>query len=80
MSRLLAVEEHLLPADIGLEVGWLVAQLDVVVIFLRDNTTEVIDPLDAKTKCARLQERIDAALSELDTQIKVSNVTTTIEF
>ena len=56
------------------------AQRDVVDIFLRENTTEAIDPLDAKTKWARLQERIDAALSELDTQIKVSNVTTTIEF
>lgn len=56
------------------------AQLDVVDTFVRENTTEVIDPLDAKTKCAQLQERIDAMLSELDTQIKVSNATTTIEF
>lgn len=56
------------------------AQLDFVDTFVRENTTEVIDPLDAKAKCARLQERIDAMLSELDTQIKVSNATTTIEF
>lgn len=56
------------------------AQLDVVDTFVRENTTEVIDPLDAKAKCALLQERIDAMLSELDTQIKVSNATTTIEF
>ena len=56
------------------------AQLDVVDTFVRENTTEVINPLDAKTKCTQLQERIDAMLSELDTQIKVSNATTTIEF
>ena len=46
------------------------AHLDVVDTFVRENTTEVIDPLDAKAKCAQLQERIDAMLSELDTQIK----------
>ena len=56
------------------------AQLDVVDTFVRKNITEVIDPLDAKARHTQLQERVDALLSELDTQIKVSNTTTTIEF
>ena len=54
--------------------------LEVVNAYIAANKTEVIDPLDAKTKMRELREKIDSLLSELDTQIKVSNATTMIEF
>ena len=54
--------------------------LDVVDAYIRENTTEVVDPLDVTQKCQSLKERTEALLSELDTQIKVSNATTVIEF
>ena len=54
--------------------------LEVVDAYIRENTTEIIDPLDAQKKRQELKERIDTLLSELDTRIKVSNATTTIEF
>ena len=41
---------------------------------------EIIDPLDAQKKRQEIKDRIDTLLSELDTRIKVSNATTTIEF
>ena len=54
--------------------------LEVVDAYIRENTTEVVDPLDAQKKTRELRERTDTLLSELDTRIKVSNATTTIEF
>jgi len=54
--------------------------LEVVNAYIEANKTEVIDPLDAKAKMWELRARIDSLLSELDTQIKVSNATTMIEF
>ena len=54
--------------------------LEVVDAYIRENTTEVVDPLDAQKKTWELRERTDTLLSELDTRIKVSNATTTIEF
>ena len=54
--------------------------LEVVDAYIRENTTEVIDPLDSKKKVQELKEKIDSLSKELDTQIKVSNATTTIEF
>ena len=36
--------------------------------------------MDSKVKIEELKERIASLLSELDTQIKVSNATTMIEF
>lgn len=54
--------------------------LEVVDAYIRENTTEVIDPLDAQKKVQELREKNDALLTELDTQIKVSNATTMIEF
>lgn len=54
--------------------------LEVVTAYIRENTTEVIDPLGAQKKAQELREQIDALLKELDTQIKVSNATTMIEF
>ncbi len=54
--------------------------LEVVDAFVRENTTEVIDPLEVQKKIAALREKIDTLIKELDTQIKVSNATTTITF
>lgn len=54
--------------------------LEVVDAYIRENTTELVDPLDAEKKSQELRERTDKLLSELDTQIKVSNATTMIEF
>ena len=54
--------------------------LEVVDAYIRENTTEVIDPLESQKKVQELKEKVDTLLKELDTQIKVSNATTTIEF
>lgn len=54
--------------------------LEVVEAYIRENTTEIIDPLDVRKKKQELQEKVDTLLKELDTQIKVSNATTMIEF
>ena len=53
--------------------------LGVVEAYVKENTTELVDPLDVKKKLAELQEKRDTLLAELDTQIKVSNATTFIE-
>ncbi|MCD8118854.1 MAG: hypothetical protein LUE29_05135 [Lachnospiraceae bacterium] len=53
--------------------------LEVVEAYVRENTTELVDPLDAKKKIEELAEKNAAFLKELDTQIKVSNATTFIE-
>lgn len=47
--------------------------------YVRENTTEIVDPLDVKKKIEKLKEKRDILLTELDTQIKVSNATTFIE-
>ena len=52
--------------------------LAVVEAYVKENTTELVDPLDVK-KIANLQEKRDSLLTELDTQIKVSNATTFVE-
>ena len=44
-----------------------------------ENTTELVDPLDVKKKLESLKEKSDTLLTELDTQIKVSNATTFVE-
>lgn len=54
--------------------------LDVVDAYVKENTTEIIDPLGAKKKMQELHEKIETWLSELNTRIKVSNATTFIEF
>ena len=53
--------------------------LEVVEAYVRENTTELVDPLDVQKKIAFLQEKRDTLLTELDTQIKVSNATTFVE-
>lgn len=53
--------------------------LGVVDAYVKENTTELVDPLDAKKKLEFLEEKRNTLLRELDTQIKVSNATTFIE-
>jgi len=53
--------------------------LAVVEAYVKENTTELADPLDVKAKVEALKEKRDTLLTELDTQIKVSNATTFIE-
>ena len=54
--------------------------LAVVDEYVKENTAVVLDPIDVKKKIDALSEKRDKLLSELETQIKVSNATTTIEF
>lgn len=53
--------------------------LGVVDAYIKENTTELVDPLDVKKKVEELEEKHTKLLKELDTQIKVSNATTFIE-
>lgn len=53
--------------------------LGVVDAYVKENTTQLVDPLDVKKKLEMLEEKRHALLTELDTQIKVSNATTFIE-
>ena len=53
--------------------------LGVVDAYVKENTTELVDPLDIKKKVESLEEKNNTLLKELDTQIKVSNATTLIE-
>lgn len=53
--------------------------LGVVEAYVKENTTELVDPLDVKKKLDALEEKHNTLLTELDTQIKVSNATTFIE-
>ena len=43
---------------------------------MKENKAELIDPLDIVSQMQQLKERKDKLISELDTQIKVSNATT----
>ena len=52
---------------------------EVVEAYVRENTTEIVDPLDVQKKVADLVEKRNTLITELDTQIKVSNATTFIE-
>jgi len=52
--------------------------LEVVEAYIKENTMELADPIDIVAKMAQLQERKDKLLSELETQIKISNATTCI--
>ena len=53
--------------------------LDVVETYVKENTTELVDPLNIKSLIEKLTERKDKLLREIDTQIKVSNATNFIE-
>ena len=52
--------------------------LEVVETYIKENSMELADPLNMVSKMEQLQERKDKLLSELETQIKVSNATTFI--
>ena len=54
--------------------------LEVVEAYVKENTTELVDPLGAEKRVAELKEKKEKLLSELETQIKVSNATTFVEF
>ncbi len=53
--------------------------LEVVEAYVRENTMGLVNPLDIQKKVAGIKEKRDTLLTELDTQIKVSNATTFIE-
>ena len=53
--------------------------LSVVEAYVKENTTELMNPIDVNKKIEALTEKRNVLLSELDTQIKVSNATTFIE-
>ena len=53
--------------------------LGVVDAYVKENTTELVDPLDVKYRLEMLSEKRNVLLKELDTAIKVSNATTFIE-
>ena len=52
--------------------------LEVVEVYIKENTMEMADPLNIVKKMEELQERKDVLLRELETMIKVSNATTYI--
>lgn len=54
--------------------------LEVVEAYVRENTTELVDPLGAEKRAMELKEKKEKLLAELETQIKVSNATTVVEF
>lgn len=53
--------------------------LAVVDTYVKENTTELVDPIQISKKIEILEEKRMKLLSELETQIKVSNATTFIE-
>lgn len=53
--------------------------LEVVDVYVKENTTEIVDPLNVKKLIEKITERKETLLRELDTKIKVSNATTFIE-
>ncbi len=53
--------------------------LEVVEAYVKENKTELVDPLDVKQKMDAIMEKRRTLLTELDTAIKVSNATTFIE-
>lgn len=53
--------------------------LEVVDTYVKENTAELVDPLNAEKKIEEIRERRASLLSEIDTKIKVSNATTFIE-
>lgn len=53
--------------------------LEVVEAYVKENTTEIVDPLGVEKKMEEILKKKTTLLRELDTQIKVSNATTFIE-
>ena len=59
--------------------AWSDKPIAVVEAYIKENTTEMVDPLDICKKMEQMAEKKDVLLKELDTKIKVSNATTSIE-
>ena len=53
--------------------------LEIVEEYVKENTFEIIDPLGVLQKIEESKLRRSSLLTELETQIKVSNATTFIE-
>lgn len=53
--------------------------LAVVDAYVNENTAELVDPLNVEGEISKMKEKRETLLTELDTQIKVSNATTYIE-
>lgn len=53
--------------------------LEVVDVYIKENTTEIVDVLNIQKIVDELTEKRRKIMSELDTQIKVSNATTFVE-
>lgn len=53
--------------------------LEVVNTYIKENTTELVDPIKIKEEIENLRQRNDTLLKELNTEIKVSNATTFVE-
>ena len=54
--------------------------LEVVDVFVKENTTELVDPLGLIQNLIELRQKHDTFLKELETGIKVANATTYVEF
>lgn len=53
--------------------------LEVVEAYIKENTTELVDPIKIKDEIESLRQKNDTLLKELNTAIKVSNATTFVE-
>lgn len=53
--------------------------LAVVDEYVKENKTELVDPINIRKKIVELKSKKDTLLTELNTQIKVANATTMIE-
>lgn len=53
--------------------------LAVVDEYVKENKTELVDPINIRKKITELKSKKDTLLTELNTQIKVANATTVIE-
>lgn len=54
--------------------------LEVVDSYVKENTSVLLDPLGVQDMIAKIGEKRDNMLRDIDTKIKVSNATTYIEF
>lgn len=54
--------------------------MELVDLFVKENTAELLDPVCAMEKMQQWKDYVDNFLSEIETRIKVSNATKTIEF
>ena len=79
-SKLLETAENMRMSILGKEnKGKDDISLKVVDEYVKENKTELIDPLNIKEKIRSLDEKRETLQTELDTQIKISNATTYIE-